>query len=394
MSIILHRLLTTGETGYIGKHNSNYAMIETAIAALESLLYGTVGGAITAPNGFEAMLGSSNALIGSGSYAASTDGTQLTLTSGFAWRYDSKEVVQTASSSLLEFSGLSANTYYLHIATDGSVSRTTSSSGAFYSVVWDGSAFGTITLLANITWGAADWLAAQTSTALAATYLTLDSRLEAGEAKAVQGADAYTAGATKTTKAVDGGANVTLTVTESQASFFEFTGVLTANITVTFNATKMPELFSVKNSTTGDYTLTVKLTTGIVVPQGYTTFCVRNGTAIEAANTDAYIVAQTLPYAASVTLDWSQYDCVHITLTGDIEITNTNARKGQKCLIYLAQDGTGGHEVTWGAEVAFGAHISGVTLSSGPNLTDEIALSHNWVSGKYNVVSFAPGYPA
>jgi hypothetical protein len=70
------------------------------------------------------------------------------------------------------------------------------------------------------------------------------------------------------TKAVGGAADVTLTETEASSSIFEFTGLLTASINVI-----VPDYvrnFSVLNSTTGAFTLTVKTSagTGILVAQG------------------------------------------------------------------------------------------------------------------------------
>ncbi|HEX8774902.1 MAG TPA: hypothetical protein VF735_15115 [Pyrinomonadaceae bacterium] len=103
-------------------------------------------------------------------------------------------------------------------------------------------------------------------------------------------------------KSVAGNSNVTLTTAEGLHGQLEFTGALTGNITVFlrvptgttagYSATK----FTVYNSTTGAFTLTVKTTasgsTGIAVGQGKRRELVHNGTNVfdaitETANDDS-----------------------------------------------------------------------------------------------------------
>lgn len=71
----------------------------------------------------------------------------------------------------------------------------------------------------------------------------------------------------KLVKSVAGGADVTLTAPEWQATMLEFTGALTADIAVIVPATT--RRFSAFNNTTGAFTLTVKPAsgTGIEIPQ-------------------------------------------------------------------------------------------------------------------------------
>lgn len=74
------------------------------------------------------------------------------------------------------------------------------------------------------------------------------------------------------TKSVGGGSNVTLTTTEWNNRTFEFTGTLTANISVIV-PTGSTRLFAVYNNTSGAFTLTVRTSsgTGVVVNQGFRT---------------------------------------------------------------------------------------------------------------------------
>lgn len=70
------------------------------------------------------------------------------------------------------------------------------------------------------------------------------------------------------TKSVAGGSNVTLTTTEAQHAVLKLTGVLTANIQVIVPSKS--KQWSVYNSTSGSYTLTVKTASGsgVAVAQG------------------------------------------------------------------------------------------------------------------------------
>lgn len=70
-------------------------------------------------------------------------------------------------------------------------------------------------------------------------------------------------------KSVAGSSNVTLTTTEAQSLYQNYTGVLTGNIDVIFPAT-LGGIYIIKNATTGSFTLTVKPSggTGVEIPQG------------------------------------------------------------------------------------------------------------------------------
>lgn len=396
MALEIQTLLAQ-DTGYIGKHNSNYAILKAAIENLQLSLGNTSQANLTAPLGFEAAFGNVTSLIGEASYVGTLpNATTLSLSSGYAWDMTLKAVLASSTAQTLIFSGAdTATTYYIHLNSIGSPYKDTSAAGAIYSVVWSGTALSAITLLAPKVWAYAEWLAAKVSTALGATYGGLDARLEAGETIAVAASAAATPNTVLSTKVVAGGVNVTVSALESKAILFSLTGLLTANIETLFPLATTPRLFSVANNTTGAFTLRVKgtgQTGGVFVPQGYTTLLRHDGTDISLANSDAYVVAKIIPYAATITLDWSQFDTAHITLTGNTTIVHTNARAGQKCLLYIAQDATGGHTVTWGAEVQYGSDIAGIALTVAGSKTDEIGFSYNWVSGKYNVVSLAKGY--
>lgn len=82
-------------------------------------------------------------------------------------------------------------------------------------------------------------------------------------------------------KSVAGAANVTLTQTESENLFIEFTGALTGNIEV-YPVNASEKTWWLMNTTTGDFTLTFKTAagTGFVVPRSTRISCASDGTNI------------------------------------------------------------------------------------------------------------------
>lgn len=180
MSITL-QTFANGDTNYIPKHNQNYGAIASAVDGLEAQLQAAAGAAVSEGSAFVALFGTQAAIVGVQSYLPTVDGTDLEVAAGYFWRPSTSTLARKVGTTVLPFSGVAADTYYLQVDASGAVTRSTTSSEAVYSVVWSGAAFGTITRLAVIVFGAADWLAAQISAALGASYTSLDARLEAGE---------------------------------------------------------------------------------------------------------------------------------------------------------------------------------------------------------------------
>jgi len=100
----------------------------------------------------------------------------------------------------------------------------------------------------------------------------------------------------------------------------------------------------------------------------------------------------SVPYSATVTLDWSVADVIRITLTGNIQITNSNAYDGQRCTLELTQDAIGGRSVILTSEVRFGTDIIAYAPSSTPNAMDRLGFMFNQSAGKYDVVALVTGY--
>lgn len=98
-------------------------------------------------------------------------------------------------------------------------------------------------------------------------------------------------------------------------------------------------------------------------------------------------------YAATLTLDCSTADTFNVgALTGNITLSFSGAVDGQKILVRLTQDATGGRTVAFGSMVAFGSDIPSITLSTAASKLDVIGLVYSSATSKYNVVSYAKGY--
>jgi hypothetical protein len=288
-----------GDTNYIAKHNSNAGVLEATLNALDAIISGVTGaGALTIASAYEALFGTTVALIGSTSYTQSTASTNLTITSGYCWKQSVLQIVKSVSSTVLPFSGVAAGTYYIEIDASGAPTRVSSSTEPVYTVVWSGSSFTSVTRNAPIVWAAADWIAAQTSAALAASYDSLDARLEAGEAKAVLGDLARTYQSAALSKSVAGGTDVALSDAEANHQIITLTGALTANINVTIVHATSPKTWIVNNQTSGAFTLTFKGTTGtgVVLPQGSASIVCSNATnvlPVLVADTDTTLAANS-----------------------------------------------------------------------------------------------------
>ena len=179
MALTLQRF-ANGDTNYIAKHNANADGLEAAVNGLQTQLATSFGASISIGDALLSIFGGSLALIGSLSYTATTSGSTLNVGPGYLWRPDTG-MVQNGAGGALNFSGVAAGTYYVVPDASGAATRGTTAAGATHTVVWSGSSFTSVTRTAAVFLNASDDSAALTSTALGATYVNLDVRLEAGE---------------------------------------------------------------------------------------------------------------------------------------------------------------------------------------------------------------------
>lgn len=384
-----------GDLDYIAKHNANYNAIKQAVDALEALMSAQVSSGMNPGAAYTVLFGTTAAVIGENSYKCTGSGTNLTVQSGFFWKPSIQSVTRLVSNATISFSGQAAATYYIQIDASGSPNRSTDITEAAYSVVWTGSAFGTITRLANVVWGAADQILTQSNAALGTSYTSLDALLEAIATKAVAGDLAQTWKKGKLSKSVAGGANVALTATEANNFHLVFTGTLTADIEVSVPLSGGPRGWVVENATSGAYSLTLKGSSGagIKLAQGSRLWAMHDGSAIIAVGTAPYQPAVVaVPFSASPSVDFSYADTATLTVTGACAITLTGAKNKQKCVLEITQGGAGGFTPTFGSEVRLGSDLTVVTFSSDPGKTDKLGFIYDAASGKYDLVAIMRGF--
>lgn len=281
MTITLQRF-DNGDTNYIAKHNANAEAIEGAVGGLESAVSASLGSVVSVGTAFQALFGEVPSVINADSYKCTGASTTLTVQPGYSWKPSTGMLTQLIAPATISFAALAAGTYYIYADTTGAPQRETVSTDALYSVVWTGSAFGAITRVCGLAWGADEWTAAQDSAALGDTFDSLDDRLEAGEVKAVLGDLSRTYDIGQLTKSVAGSADVALTDIEANNAILRFTGVLTGDIDVSITM-PAPRIWLVKNDTTGAFTITLKGAsgTGEVVPQGSVSWSYHDGTNVK-----------------------------------------------------------------------------------------------------------------
>lgn len=281
MAITLQQLAASGETAYIAKHNANYGTIEMTINSLLGSVSSLQSGAaspINAINIGKAAFGPLNvSLVGETSFATSTAGTNLTLQPGFYWNGATAQMLYKSTTTVLSFSGAAAATYYIRIGADGIPYRDTSSAAALYSVVWTGSAFGTITKLAAYAVGYQDLLDLLSSSYSGITYASPDKRIEATE-------KAFSALLTKAITTAD----VTLTTAEAmESAVIRLTSAPTAarNLIVPAKA----KVYFIDNDTTGAFSVTIKTAsgTGVALASGTNGAVFCDGTNVVSISTGA-----------------------------------------------------------------------------------------------------------
>lgn len=390
MTLELQRF-AQGDTNYINKHNSNSDLLEAAIAGLEAMAgnNGGVSGA-NVSGAFRALFGTAASLIGADSYRATGASSTLTVQPGFCWRPSLETVVSKTTSASISFTGVSAGTWYITADATGNPIRTADITEAAYSVVWTGAAFGAITRLLPVVWGAADDAAAQNSAALGSSFSGLDERLEAGEAKAVAGDLARTYVLGRLSKSVAGNADVSLTAIEANNMELAFTGAVSGDINISIVLSSAPRAWLAINNTSGGYKLTLKGSagSGVALPDGAAIWVFHDGVNVLPL---PKVATRTLAYAASMTADFSRADTIKVTLGGDATITLSGAVDKQKCVLEITQDAVGGRALTLAGH-RFGSDLTSIALSSGPNLTDKIGFIYDAAADKYDVVALMRGF--
>jgi len=128
---------------------------------------------------------------------------------------------------------------------------------------------------------------------------------------------------------------------------------------------------------------------GTIAPQNSNAVTITGGSI---SGTSVAPRINNVTYAASLTLNWANADVIRITLTGNVVITNSGGIAGQKYLLEIKQGGSGGYTVAFTGETVFGTDLTGITLSTGVGLTDEIGFIYNEVGTSYRCVALTRGF--
>lgn len=175
-------VFAVGDTDYVSKLNNNCSALKLAVESLQSVLTGSVSSQVGFGSLLSGLFGTTPVIIGLSSYVVTPSGTDLSISAGAGWKPSLLAVVRSAAVATLSFAGQAAATYYVVIDSFGIPSRSESSTDALYSVVWTGSTFGAITLLANYFFTATEQTALLTSSHFSTVYSSLAARLNAIEA--------------------------------------------------------------------------------------------------------------------------------------------------------------------------------------------------------------------
>lgn len=102
--------------------------------------------------------------------------------------------------------------------------------------------------------------------------------------------------------------------------------------------------------------------------------------------------SSVLPWTSTMTVDWATVDVVRVTLQGPTTFAFTGATNDQRLILELTQGSTGGHAVTWPANLRYSLIIPSIQLSTAPDKLDRIGILYRSASNTYDVVALMVGY--
>jgi hypothetical protein len=110
-------------------------------------------------------------------------------------------------------------------------------------------------------------------------------------------------------------------------------------------------------------------------------------------STSLEVAVIPLTDAATITLDASLGNTFTVTIGGNrLFAAPTNPSNGQKIILKIKQDGTGGWVPSFAAVWNFGADLSGLSLSTAANAVDYLGAIYNSDSTSWDVISIVRGY--
>jgi hypothetical protein len=98
-------------------------------------------------------------------------------------------------------------------------------------------------------------------------------------------------------------------------------------------------------------------------------------------------------WSASMTINWKEQDLVRVTLGGASTVfTFSGAADGQKLILELTQDATGGRAITLPGTVRYSTTIPSISLSTAAGKLDRLGFIYHAPSNSYDLVAAAIGY--
>lgn len=102
---------------------------------------------------------------------------------------------------------------------------------------------------------------------------------------------------------------------------------------------------------------------------------------------------QQLTSAASVEVDWDIGLVAQITISHNVAFSFTGAVHGDKIILMVEQDGTGGYIPTWPASVKYGEEVTEIRVNETANKRSYIGFIYHGPSSSYDCVANVKGYP-
>lgn len=87
----------------------------------------------------------------------------------------------------------------------------------------------------------------------------------------------------------------------------------------------------------------------------------------------------TISYASTTTFDLDNADAFVETLTGNVILATTNESVGQRLVLFLKQDSSGGHSITWFSNITWANNVAPATATAinGWNLVELLCTGHD-----------------
>ena len=95
--------------------------------------------------------------------------------------------------------------------------------------------------------------------------------------------------------------------------------------------------------------------------------------------------------SGTILCDWSKYDEIRITLTGDSSLNFVSATAGQGCTLKIRQDAVGNRNLTLPNSVRYSNDLLGYTNTKDIDKSDRLGFIYDSSDSKYDFVSILKG---